>query len=290
MTSNHSTSAGPASDWRYRPADHPDIVPVRTFSDNYVWMIRLPSATGRQALVVDPGDGGPVIAALREANLPLAGILVTHHHADHTGGIAALKAAYPEAVVHGPQACRNPLIERRYRHGDTVSLPDLGFEARVIEVPGHTLDHHAYYCERIGADPRPVLFCGDTLFAAGCGRLFEGSAPVMFESLGRLAALPGQTLVYCAHEYTLANLRFAQAAEPSSRTLAERIAEAEAIRRIDRETVPSSIAIERQTNPFLRAAEPAVAQAAAGFAGDLDGRDPVAVFAALRRWKDEFRG
>ena len=290
MTSTHPTSTDPGSTWRYRPTDHPDILPVRTFNDNYVWMIRLQTPHGRQALVVDPGDGGPVIDALSQAGLPLAGILVTHHHADHTGGIAALKEAFPEAVVHGPQQCRNPLIERRYRHGDTVALPELGFEAQVIDVPGHTLDHNAYFCERIGADPRPVVFCGDTLFAAGCGRLFEGTAPVMFESLSRLAALPAATLVYCAHEYTLSNLRFARAVEPASNALSARIAEAEALRKQDRATVPSTVAIERDTNPFLRARESQVAANAAAFDGSLDAADPVAVFAALRRWKDEFRG
>ena len=290
MTSTHPTSADLASTWRFRPADHPDILPVRTFNDNYVWMIRLQGPHGRQALVVDPGDGGPVIDALSRAGLPLAGILVTHHHADHTGGIAALKAAFPEAVVHGPQQCRNPLIDRRYRHGETLALPELGFEARVIDVPGHTLDHNAYFCRQVGADPRPVVFCGDTLFAAGCGRLFEGTAPVMFQSLARLMALPADTLVYCAHEYTLSKQRFARAGEPACEPLAARIAEAVAIRREDRESVPSSLAIERDTNPFLRAGEPGVAANAAAFDGALDRADPVAVFAALRRWKDEFRG
>jgi hydroxyacylglutathione hydrolase len=276
--------------WRYRAADHRHIVPVRAFNDNYIWLIGLDNREGeRQALVVDPGDAAPVLAALGERGLPLAGILVTHHHADHTGGIAELKAVWPDAVVYGPRKCANPFIDHRFDHGDRLSIADLGFEARVIEVPGHTLDHNAYFCKRLGDDPRPVLFCGDTLFAGGCGRVFEGTPAIMFESLERLAGLPAQTLVYCAHEYTLANLRFAVAAEPGSTAVAERLREAEATRAQDVETVPSTIAAELQTNPFLRATSAAIRQTIAG-RSRIDVADPVAVFAALRQWKNEFRG
>jgi len=288
MTLADSPSSG--TTWRYRAASHPHIVPVRTFNDNYVWLIDLPSQTGvREALVVDPGDAAPVLEALEAARLPLAGILITHHHADHTGGIAGLKAAWPEAVVYGPRKCSNTFIQRRYDHGDTVMVDGLGLRCRVIEVPGHTLDHNAYFCERIGSDARPVLFCGDTLFAGGCGRVFEGTPALMHESLARLLALPLQTLVYCAHEYTLANLRFAQAAEPGSETLAGRLREAEAIRKRDLETVPSTIGIELETNPFARLTEPSVWRSLAE-RGSVDAADSVAVFAALRQWKNEFRG
>lgn len=288
MTSAHSASENSAS-WRYRAANHPHIVPVRAFNDNYIWLIGLDNRAGvRHALVVDPGDGAPVLQALAAAGLPLAGILITHHHADHTGGIAALKAAWPKAVVYGPQKCANALIERRFSHGERVEIAELAFAARVIEVPGHTLDHNAYFCERVGTDPRPVLFCGDTLFAAGCGRLFEGTAQVMLNSLGELCALPPQTTVFCGHEYTLANLRFARAAEPDSTAVAQRLQEAQALRQRDIETVPSTIGIERETNPFLRSKEGAVIRAVRGFTS-VDASDPVAVFAALRQWKNEFR-
>lgn len=276
--------------WRFRAADHPHIVPVRAFSDNYIWLIGLDNRAGeRQALVVDPGDDAPVRAALEQRGWPLAGILVTHHHADHTGGIAGLKEAWPDAIVYGPRKCANPFIQHRYDHGDTLSIEALGFEARVIEVPGHTLDHNAYFCRRLGEDARPVLFCGDTLFAGGCGRVFEGTPAVMFESLERLAGLPPQTMVYCAHEYTLANLRFARAVEPDSAAVAERLQEAEATRAQDIETVPSTVDVELETNPFLRTTSPDV-RAMVARRGAVDTTDPVAVFAALRQWKNDFRG
>jgi len=247
------------------------------------------SATGRRlAVVVDPGDARPVLNALLAADLPLAGILVTHHHADHTGGIADLKAAWPQAVVYGPRKCANAFIERRFDHGDTVAVDGLDIRCRVIEAPGHTLDHNAYFFERLGSDPRPVLFCGDTLFAGGCGRIFEGTPAMMFESLRRLAALPAQTLVYCAHEYTLANLRFAQAAEPASSSVSARLKEAEAIRQRDLETVPSTVGIELQSNPFLRVGETAI-RAAVARRTAVDLSDEVAVFAGLRQWKNDFR-
>jgi hydroxyacylglutathione hydrolase len=288
MTLADSPSRG--STWRYRAASHPHIVPVRAFNDNYIWLIDLPDRTGRrQALVVDPGDAAPVLRTLEAAGLPLAGVLITHHHADHTGGLAALKSAWPQAVVYGPRKCANSFIERRFDHGDQVEIDTVGFSARVIEVPGHTLDHNAYYCERLGSDPRPVVFCGDTLFAGGCGRIFEGTPALMHESLSRLAALPAPTLVYCAHEYTLANLRFARAAEPGSDAVAARLREAETIREGDLETVPSTIEIERETNPFLRATVRDVIQAVAEHASPDSGGE-LAVFAALRQWKNEFRG
>ena len=276
--------------WRYREADHPHIVPVPAFSDNYIWLVGLDNRAGeRQALVVDPGDAAPVLAALESQQMPLAHILITHHHADHTGWIAGLKEAWPEAVVHGPRKCVNRFIERRYDHGDRLVIDELGLEAQVIEVPGHTLDHNAYFCPRLGDDPRPVLFCGDTLFAGGCGRVFEGTPAVMLESLERLARLPPQTLVYCAHEYTLSNLRFARTAEPANDAVAARLAEAGSVRAQDKATVPSSIGVELETNPFLRPTSAGIRDTLLGRAA-IDGADRVAIFAALREWKNEFRG
>jgi hydroxyacylglutathione hydrolase len=293
-------------DWRFRPLSHPAIHPVAAFEDNYIWL--LVDAQQHRAAVVDPGDAAPVIAALRERGLALAAVLVTHHHRDHVGGLAALRSAFPQAVVYGPHNPAIAGIDRRLRQGDTFRLDGFDAEFTVHEVPGHTLDHIAFFSRRIGHDPRPVLFCGDTLFAAGCGRLFEGSASQMMQSLGVLASLPDETLVHCAHEYTLSNLRFARAAEPDNAALADREREAIALRAASIETVPSSIAIERATNPFLRWREPGVRATAAARAGMAasantagtsatdNGREAStsvltdeATFATIRQWKNDFR-
>jgi hydroxyacylglutathione hydrolase len=269
------------------PADHPAILRVPAFDDNYIWLIV--DRDRRRAAAVDPGDAAPVLAALREHRLGLAAVLVTHHHRDHVGGLPALRAAFPEAVVHGPVNPAIAGIDHRHRAGAEFELD--GFDARftVLEVPGHTLDHIAYVADSVGSDPRPVLFCGDTLFAGGCGRLFEGSPAQMLASLGRLAALPDATLVHCAHEYTASNLRFARAVEPDNPELAERDARVGALRAASRPTVPSTLALERATNPFLRAGSPQVRRAAEARLGH-PARDAVEVFATVRGWKDTFRG
>ncbi|MEI7445615.1 MAG: hydroxyacylglutathione hydrolase [Burkholderiales bacterium] len=267
-------------------APHPAIVPVPAFSDNYIWL--LVDRERRRAAVVDPGDAAPVVAALAAAGLRLAAVLVTHHHPDHVGGLPGLREAFPDMVVHGPAASRAEGIDVRWRHGDTVELDGFDARFRVIEVPGHTLDHVAYFAERIGDDPRPVLFCGDTLFAGGCGRVFEGTPQQMTASLGRLAALPDDALVYCAHEYTSSNLRFARAVEPDNPALAERERQTAELRAAGTPTVPSTLSLERATNPFLRTTDPAVRQAAAVRLGH-DPADAVETFAAVRQWKDTFR-
>ena len=285
MIPAHPVAAGGP---RAAPAPHPPLVPGPAFAGNYIWLLR--DRSGRRAAVVDPGDAAPVLAALAGAGLSLAAVLVTHHHADHVGGLPALRDAYPEAVVHGPASSRAQGIDRRWRGGDAVELE--GFDARfeVIEVPGHTLDHVAYFAARIGdVDPRPVLFCGDTLFAGGCGRVFEGTPAQMSASLARLAALPDDTLVHCAHEYTASNLRFARAVEPSNAALAERDRETAALRAAGTPTVPSTLALERATNPFLRADAPEVVAAARTRLGRTPD-DAVGVFATVRQWKDGFRG
>lgn len=268
-------------------APHARIVAIPAFQDNYIWMLL--DDAGQRATVVDPGDAAPVIAALQTRGLELAAVLITHHHADHVGGLAALCARYPHITVHGPHNPAIDGIDRRWRAGETLALDGFGVRFEVFEVPGHTLDHIAWYAPTLeGADPRPVLFCGDTLFAGGCGRLFEGTAAQMHASLSRLAALPGDTLVYCAHEYTASNLRFAMHVEPDSPALARRQAEVTALRTANRPTVPSSIAVERATNPFLRVGQPEVRRAAQAHSGRiLD--DETAVLGAVRHWKDTAR-
>ncbi|HRF71559.1 MAG TPA: hydroxyacylglutathione hydrolase [Accumulibacter sp.] len=251
-----------------------DVIRIPAFKDNYIWLLR----QGASAAVVDPGDARPVLEVLDREGLSLTTILVTHHHADHQGGVGSLLARYP-AEVFGPAAESIAGVTRPLAGGETIQCAFSDVRLQVIAVPGHTLGHIAYY----GAG---YLFCGDTLFAGGCGRLFEGSAAQMADSLARLAALPNDTAVYCAHEYTEANLRFAMAVEPGNRRLQSRVNEVAVARAKGWATVPSTIAIEKASNPFLRCSEPEVAASARRRVVDAD--DEVAVFAALRDWKNGF--
>lgn len=252
------------------------------FQDNYVWVLE--DGLGR-AMVVDPGDAAPVEAFLAAHGLTLSAILLTHHHADHVGGVPSLVAAHHPRVI-GPRDARLPACHTVLDDGEGVALDAPACALRCIMVPGHTSAHAAFTCEAPGLPP--LLFCGDTLFAGGCGRLFEGTPAQMHASLARLAALPGDTLVCCAHEYTLSNLRFAHAVLPDDAVLADRLAEAETLRARDLPTLPSSITIERAGNVFLRADEPAVQDAVTRHRGSPP-RDAVETFAALRAWKDVFR-
>lgn len=239
---------------------------------------------GQQALVVDPGEAAPVLDALRRTGLALRTILVTHHHGDHTGGVQALREA-TGAQVYGPAHEPMPEPIARLAQGDAITALGLRFD--VLDVPGHTLGHIAYFCPDV--DGSPVVFCGDTLFSGGCGRLFEGTPAQMQASLDALAALPGDTRVCCAHEYTLSNLKFARAVEPRNHALLQYTSACEALRLEGQATLPSRMATERNINPFLRTREPEVAQAAKGFDAQVDPNDAVAVLAALRQWKNEFR-
>ncbi|MDD0974899.1 hydroxyacylglutathione hydrolase [Pseudomonas fontis] len=255
-----------------------DALPA--FTDNYIWLLQ-DNATQRCA-VVDPGDAAPVLAWLQgHPGWQLSDILITHHHHDHVGGVEQLKA-HTGARVCGPANERIPGRDLALGNDDRVQV--LGLDLQVIAVPGHTLGHIAYYG---GALPTPVLFCGDTLFAAGCGRLFEGTPQQMHDSLERLAALPAATLIYCTHEYTLSNLRFAKAVEPQNPHIAQRFEEVTQLRAQDRITLPSNLALEKLTNPFLRTTETSVKEKA----DERTGRQnptPSAVFAGLRAWKDTF--
>lgn len=255
-------------------AEH-QIEPIPAFDDNYFWLLR----SGTQAAVVDPGDAAPVLQRLQQQQLTLTSILVTHHHHDHVGGVTELVRA-TGAHVFGPGGESIPHRDTALAGGDSIET--LGATLQVFDVPGHTRGHIAYYAAALNA-----LFCGDTLFACGCGRLFEGTAEQMTESLARLAQLPPNTRVYCAHEYTLSNLRFALAVEPDNAALVARRQACADLRARGVPTVPSTLADELATNPFLRCDVPAVRLAAEVHSGQTL-RTTSATFAALRTWKDRF--
>ncbi|NCT85123.1 MAG: hydroxyacylglutathione hydrolase [Comamonadaceae bacterium] len=259
------------------------MTPIPAFDDNYLWLLD----NGREALVVDPGDATPVAAALDARGLTLAGILLTHHHGDHVGGVDALRPRL-QGPVYGPVHERLPEPVQRLQGGDRVTL--LGLQFEVLDLPGHTAGHIAYYAAEVPGDD-PLLFCGDTLFSAGCGRLFEGTPAQMHASLQSLAALPSGTRVCCAHEYTLSNLRFAREVDPDNAVLADYAAWCEARRAAGLPTLPARLGTETRINPFLRCAEPAL-QAAARRHAPLKlpaAPSPVDVFATLREWKNGFR-
>jgi hydroxyacylglutathione hydrolase len=258
--------------------DSLEIIAVPAFADNYIWLIH----DGRQAVVVDPGDAAPVLAALRSRKLAPVAILLTHHHADHVGGVPAL-LAHHNVPVFGPASERIATMTQKRAQGQSAVVAELGLTFDVVGVPGHTAGHIAYVERRRG-----WLFCGDTLFAGGCGRLFEGTPAQMADSLGKLAALPDETRVYCAHEYTLANLRFAMAAEPDNAALSRRLRDEQAKRERGEPTVPSTISLEKATNPFLRYREDTIVEQLI-LQRQLSTREPIAAFAALREWKNVFR-
>jgi hydroxyacylglutathione hydrolase len=254
-----------------------ELIALPAFADNLIWMLH----DGRQAIVVDPGAASPVVDALRARGLRLAAILVTHHHPDHVGGLVEL-APLMEGPVYGPAREHMPVEVIRLAQGDAFEL--LGARVEVIDVPGHTAGHIAYVVTEPGH--APWLFCGDTLFSGGCGRLFEGTPAQMHDSLDKLAALPGDARVCCAHEYTLSNLRFARTVEPRNTALAEYETRCKALRADGAWTLPSTIAIERAVNPFLRAREPDVV--ASALAHGATSPASTEVFATLREWKNKF--
>lgn len=252
------------------------VDPILAFEDNYIWALRSNSPT-RQVAMVDPGDAAPVLRYLEKTRERLCAILVTHRHVDHTGGIAELRARHP-VPVYGPALEAGDVVTHPLREGERLTLPALGIEFEVLHLPGHTLGHIAYY--------RPgMLFCGDVLFGAGCGRVFEGTLGQMHTALTRIAALPPDTRIYCAHEYTQSCLRFARTVEPDNPALAERITATERLRKVDEPTVPLSLAEELDTNPFLRWHAPAVVAAAAARLGRPPASD-LDTFSAIRLWRD----
>lgn len=254
-----------------------NIQTIPAFSDNYIWLILLDD---QHAAVVDPGDAHPVMAVLKRQGLKLSAMLITHHHHDHIDGIRTLQSHYPEALVYGPATPQIPQITQTVVDGDIITLGEGRgkIELIVLEVPGHTESHIAYY----GKD---ALFCGDTLFTAGCGRLLGGSAQQLHESLNKIKKLPITTQVYCAHEYTLSNLLFARIAEPNNQQLLERQLFETARRQRGEATVPSALALELQTNPFLRCQEATIKANAEQFCGHPLPTE-AEIFRVLRYWKD----
>jgi hydroxyacylglutathione hydrolase len=248
---------------------------VPAFRDNYIWILE----DGRHAVAVDPGDSAPVEDFLAAQGLHLAAILATHHHADHVGGLPALVRRW-KCPTFGPAHEVDAPLDHRLSEGDVITVPALGIELAAIDIPGHTAGHIA-----LAGDG--MVFCGDTLFTCGCGRLFEGTPAQMVDSLAKLSKLPTGTRVYCGHEYTMANIRFAEAVEPGNRKLAERKARDAARRERGEPTVPATIAEELATNPFLRCGEPEVVASAELHAGRKL-KTPIEVFAEVREWKNNF--
>ncbi len=252
------------------------ITPIPAFDDNYIWLLN--ESGSDRAVVVDPGDDAPVEMYLRQHGMALSAILITHKHGDHVGGVHGLKQRHPEVLVIGPADEPIAGLERRLHGGEEIEVPGLQSRFSVMAVPGHTEGHLAYY----GAG---ALFCGDTLFAAGCGRVFSGTHQQLSDSLGRIAALPPETRLYCAHEYTLDNLGFALWVEPDSEALKQRLERDRAARERGEPTVPSTLELELQTNPFLRSGVEGVAAAAGRYAG-RELTTNAEIFTAIRTWKD----
>lgn len=258
------------------------ITPISAFTDNYIWSITeapVNTTAPTPCVIVDPGQAEPVLQWLEEHNCTLEAILVTHHHYDHTDGVNELVQKFP-CPVYGPHSNQTDVITHPLHENEFVSLLNDKFVFEVIRCPGHTLDHIAFYAA-------PDLFCGDTLFAAGCGRMFEGEPKQFLESLNKLATLPADTQIYCGHEYTVANLTFAAAVEPNNIAIQQRLQKAKALRAEGKPTLPAELAIEHATNPFLRTHLPSVKDAAEAHANaKFDSNE--AVFACVREWKNNF--
>lgn len=253
-----------------------EVNAITALEDNYIWAIVHPNI--QQCVVVDPGEATPVIDYLQDRELQLKAILITHHHWDHTGGIEQLLEQYPDIQVYGPANESIPGMTTFLSNGDVIELPEIGLHLETLDIPGHTLGHIAFY-------GHGNVFCGDTLFTAGCGKIFEGTTEQMYQSLQKIAALPEETLIYCGHEYTQQNLRFAQVVEPSNQEITKRAADVDRIRRQNQATVPAPLLLEKLTNPFLRTGEQAVKNAAEEYIGHTLSSE-VEILKTLREWKN----
>ena len=254
-----------------------EIIPITALKDNYIWVLK--NKKNRHAVIVDPSEHEPVLKFIKTEGLIPIAILITHHHWDHVGGIAGLISEY-NLPVYAPKKEMVKGSTNLVAEGDIVNLPELNLDISVLDVPGHTAGAIAYYSER-------MLFSGDTLFTAGCGRLFEGSPEQMYRSLSKLKKLPDDTLVYCGHEYTVSNLQFAASVEKNNKIIQKRLNTAKQSRKQNLPTVPATLKIEKQTNPFLRCEEKSVVDAASLREGKKLA-DSIEVFATIRRWKDSF--
>ena len=254
-----------------------EVISIKALKNNYIWI--LVNTSTKTCAVIDPGDAVPIISFIQDNAFTLTAILTTHHHFDHTQGISLLMQHHP-AIIYGPKDEFIPQITHVLQEGDQVTLSSLRTELKVLSIPGHTLGHIAYYNSK-------MLFPGDTLFGAGCGRLFEGTPQDMYSSLEKLASLPNDTLIYSAHEYTLRNLRFASRVEPNNKVIKCRISECLQLSKEQKPTLPSTIELEKASNPFLRCHLPDVIAAAKKREKNIS-EDPVEVFGVIRKWKDDF--
>lgn len=252
------------------------INPIHAFKDNYIWIIH----NEKYAVIIDPGIATPVIDYIRQHHLKLIAILNTHHHHDHTGGNLEL-SQLSKIKIYGPQKETIPGMTHGLEEGNIIKFPELSLNLTVLNTPGHTVDHISYYGPN-------HLFCGDTLFSCGCGRIFEGTAQQMYSSLKKIAALPDQTQVYCAHEYTLSNIHFATEIDPANSLLAEYASKVKMLRAYNKPTIPTTLAIEKAINPFLRCEHPAIISAANQHA-ETQLSDAVSVFSEIRKWKDHYQ-
>ncbi|WP_020679772.1 hydroxyacylglutathione hydrolase [Marinobacterium rhizophilum] len=258
------------------------VTPIPAFNDNYIWLLAEPQSN--RVAVVDPGDATPVLEYLAHNDLTLAAILITHHHQDHTGGVARLLETFP-VPVYGPRPSPFGGIDHPLQDSDSLEL--FGQRLQIREIPAHTLDHISYYCAPRTADEAPQLFCGDTLFLAGCGRLFEGSAHQLQQAMDYFAGLPDSTEVYCTHEYSLANLAFAAAVEPDNVHIQSAIKRCKALRADAKPTLPSHIGTEKNINPFMRTRTDTVKASACQHAGSAL-ETPVEVMTVIRQWKNQY--
>lgn len=255
-----------------------DVYPVPVFKDNYIWVIH----NQTNAVVVDPGIAFPVMESLQFKQLQLSAILITHHHNDHTGGIAELLKLF-DVPVYGPANESIATVTYPVREGDQINLQELSLNLTVIDTPGHTQGHVAYY----GSDPKKMVFCGDTLFSCGCGRIFEGTAQQLYQSVQKLSQLPDDTFIYCAHEYTLSNIHFARIVDPENWVLSELEITARELRNQNIPTIPTTLALEKTVNPFLRCNQQSIINSAQNYA-ERSLVTPVSVFTVLRDWKNNF--